>query len=347
MISTRNKVFFRADGDSKIGLGHVMRCAALSQMLKKDFDCFFVISRPNKEVVLILENFGQVISLLETNKSYELLEFVEVLHENDIVVLDGYFFNQEYIKAIKKQVKKIVQIDDFVQGHFISDLIINHANSNLIESYDVSLTTQVLCGFDYLILREEFLQVATKKTRKVSKNDTVFICMGGADPNNITLKVLQSCVKVGFVKNIIVVVGAAYIFNNQLVSFISENFHVNIITYTNLNAVDLIELISSAEICICPASSIALEVCCVKSGLITGITVDNQQLIHEQLKEGNYAETIEDFNEAEIDDIVLKIEKLKDLSNINSLIKNQSKFADGKSGERILKEFKKLENDTI
>ncbi|WP_264535082.1 UDP-2,4-diacetamido-2,4,6-trideoxy-beta-L-altropyranose hydrolase [Flavobacterium sp. N1736] len=340
MSSTKNRVLFRADGNSKIGLGHVIRCIALAQMLKNEFECFFVIYRPAKEVILILQKFGKIISLSESN---ELVEFEKSLNKNDIVVIDGYTFDEEYIGAIKKQIKKIVQIDDFAHGYFSSDLVINHANSNLIYRYNVSPNTKVLCGFEYLILREQFLKIATKGSREISKVDTAFICMGGADPTNITLKVIQSCIQADFIKKVIVVTGAAYIQDNQLKIFISKNSQINIVHHTNINAERMIDLIEAAEICICPASSISLEVCCVKSGLLTGITADNQKLIHEQLIEGNYAETVGDFNSVSIGDIVLKLNKINNLSYINSLIKNQSIFADGKSGERILNEFKKLE----
>jgi UDP-2,4-diacetamido-2,4,6-trideoxy-beta-L-altropyranose hydrolase len=342
MISTKNRVLFRADGDSKIGLGHVMRCVALAQMLQNEFECFFVISCPAKEIISILQKFGGIISLSESSKSDELVEFGKLLNIDDIVVVDGYTFNEEYINTIKKEIKKIIQIDDFAQGFFNSDLVINHASSNLIDKYNVSLNTKVLCGFEYLILREQFLMTATKESRKISKVDTAFICMGGADPTNITLKVMESCVQTDFIKNLIVVTGAAYMLDDQLKTFISNNSQINIFYHKNVNADLMIELIGAAEICICPASSISLEVCCVKAGLLTGITVDNQNLIHEQLVEGNYADTVGDFNIVSVKDIVLKLKKFNNLSYINSLIKNQAVFADGKSGERILNEFKKL-----
>ncbi len=343
MTSTKNRIFFRADGDSTIGLGHLMRCAALSQILKNEFACFFIISCPSEEIKVILKQYGEVISLVESNKLAELIELSKFLSKSDIVVFDGYSFDEEYIATIQNKVKAIVQIDDFADGFFSSDLVINHANRNLINRYNVSSNTKVLCGSDYLILREEFLKKAAIENKEKSKVDTAFICMGGADPTNITLKVLESCIQVDFIKNIIVVTGAAYRNKVQLKTFIEKNLHLNITNYSNVGAVNMIELINAAEICICPSSSIALEVCCVKSGLLTGITVDNQNLIHEQLVGGKYAETIGDFNMVAVDDIVLKLKKMNDLAYINNLIKNQSIFADGKSGERILDEFKKLE----
>jgi UDP-2,4-diacetamido-2,4,6-trideoxy-beta-L-altropyranose hydrolase len=342
MTSTKDRLLFRADGDSIIGLGHIMRCAALSQMLKCEFNCYFVSSNPSSALILTLRKFGDVIPLISSNKRDELIELGKLLLKEDIVVIDGYSFDKEYIDFIQKQTKKTVQIDDFANGYFSTDLVINHTNSKLINKYQTSRRTKVLSGSNYLILRDEFLKAAEIKRKKKIKVDTAFICMGGADPTNVTLKVIQSCVQVGFVKNIIVVSGAAYSNIEQLNEFIGRNSEINILHYLNVDAVNLVRLIEQAEICICPSSSIALEVCCVKSGLLTGITVDNQELIHEQLVKGFHADSVTNFNNVEIDEIVLKLKKFEQVSYINNMIEKQASFADGKSGERILNEFKQL-----
>jgi UDP-2,4-diacetamido-2,4,6-trideoxy-beta-L-altropyranose hydrolase len=341
MTSSKNRLLFRADGDSIIGLGHIMRCVALSQMLKSKFNCYFVTNNPSSALILILIKFGDVIPLVSLNKKDELIEFSKLLRKEDIVVIDGYSFDKEYIDFIQKHVYKTVQIDDFANGYFSTDLVINHANSNLINKYQISKRTKVLCGANYLILRDEFLKAAEIKRKKI-KVDTAFVCMGGADPTNVTIKVIKSCLQVAFIKSIIVVTGAAYANIDQLNEFIGMNSEVNIIHHMNVDAVHMVSLIEQSEICICPSSSIAFEVCCVKSGLLTGITVDNQELIHEQLVKGFYADSVTNFNNVEVDEIVLKLKKFKQVSYINNMIEKQALFADGKSGERILKEFTQL-----
>lgn len=341
MTSTKNRLLFRADGDSIIGLGHIMRCVALCQMLKSKFNCYFVSSNPSSALILILIKFGDVIPLVSSNKKEELIEFGKLLREDDIVVFDGYSFDKEYIDFIQKHSNKTVQIDDFANGYFTTDLVINHADSKFIKKYHTSKRTKVLCGSNYLILRDEFLKAAEIKRKKI-KVDTAFVCMGGADPTNVTLKVIKSCLQTHFIKNIIVVTGAAYSNIDQLNEFIVMNSEINIIHHVNVDAVHMVSLIEKAEICICPSSSIAFEVCCVKSGLLTGITVDNQELIHEQLVKGFYADSVTNFNSVEVDDIVLKLKKFEQVSYINNMIDKQASFADGKSGERILNEFKQL-----
>ena len=40
----KKKVVLRADGNSKIGLGHVYRLLALAEMLKEDFECVLAMN---------------------------------------------------------------------------------------------------------------------------------------------------------------------------------------------------------------------------------------------------------------------------------------------------------------
>jgi len=110
----------------------------------------------------------------------------------------------------------------------------------------------------------------------------------------------------------------------------------------NISAARMIELISQSHIAIAPASTVAMEICCVKAGLLTGIVDDNQQQIHRQLVDDGCAVSIGNFNDIGIDDLVVHIENLRERDIINKLMTNQKLAIDGLSGERIANEFNKL-----
>jgi spore coat polysaccharide biosynthesis predicted glycosyltransferase SpsG len=44
---TQTRLVLRADGNSRIGLGHVMRLLALADILREQFGCVFVIQEPD------------------------------------------------------------------------------------------------------------------------------------------------------------------------------------------------------------------------------------------------------------------------------------------------------------
>lgn len=336
----KTRIIFRADGNSQIGLGHVMRCLALSEMLKKKFICVFAISKPDEALELIVKPFGNLLKLRSLNKNDELLELEQMIHSTDIVVVDGYLFDDTYIQFLKSAAYKLVVIDDFASGYFSADLVLNHGNEHLI--YNKSKHTKVLCGFDYLILRREFLNAALSNKR-VTKIENVFICMGGADPGNVTLKVLKSCIAAEIFNRITVVTGAAYNHQVGLVELIARNKSSMVIEhYINLDASGLVELMLRSQVCVCPSSSIALEVCCVGAGLLTGTTVNNQNNLHSQLLADECAISVGDFNEVTIDEIVSKLKMMSSVDTVNQMIQNQRNAIDGRSAERILKEFNLL-----
>ncbi len=87
-------VFFRADGGNHIGLGHLVRCIALAQMIESQFNINFVCrSIPEKTANDIDQLQFKLIRIKEEE------EFLALLKPVDIVVLDSY----ELDSAIKKR----------------------------------------------------------------------------------------------------------------------------------------------------------------------------------------------------------------------------------------------------
>ena len=51
----KTQIYFRADGHSKMGLGHVVRSLALADCLKDQFDCRFIIRNPSDSIRTLIE----------------------------------------------------------------------------------------------------------------------------------------------------------------------------------------------------------------------------------------------------------------------------------------------------
>ena len=125
----RSKIYFRADGNADIGLGHVIRCLALADMLKEEFECVFATRFVNKYInEEIQKTCSSYIKLKEKHgEHYE--EFLSFIEKEDIVVLDNYFFTTDYQKKIKNIGCKLVCIDDMHDKHYVADAVINHGPS--------------------------------------------------------------------------------------------------------------------------------------------------------------------------------------------------------------------------
>jgi UDP-2,4-diacetamido-2,4,6-trideoxy-beta-L-altropyranose hydrolase len=151
-------IYIRVDGNSQIGLGHLIRCFALAQMLQSDFLITFVCRFiPDKIKKDLEEAYLQLLEI--ENES----DFLSLPTKNDIVVLDGYNFDLSYQESIKNTASTLVCVDDLFDKEYVADLIINHAPNVNPGNYNALLTTQFVLGPEYALLRPLFLEQARYK----------------------------------------------------------------------------------------------------------------------------------------------------------------------------------------
>lgn len=328
MSIERTKVVFRADGNNKIGLGHVVRCCALADILKENFDCYFYIRKTVEAIAKEIEKYCVSINELDDNISYEqeANTFIGELSGDEIVVLDGYSFNTAYQSKIKSKGCKLVCIDDIHAYHFVADAVINHAPCISKEAYSCEPYTKLYLGTGYVLLKKIFLQKAASPNR-VFNFDTspILICLGGADPNNITLKVLNEVRELFIDREIFVVVGAAYSCKDLLKEYCEQ--HNGVSAFININAEELITLMESTQIAITSASTVALEYMCIKGNLFLLKTADNQAYLYKTLIEKKCA---------------YPYHHLRECYNSTDIHQNQLELIDGKSSERLLSAFTQL-----
>jgi UDP-2,4-diacetamido-2,4,6-trideoxy-beta-L-altropyranose hydrolase len=337
----KSKLFFRADGNGKIGLGHIVRCLSIIQMVSDYYDCVMVVNNADKSVLNIINNVCRFVDLKAEDSIKEIEKIRNIVQNTDIIIIDGYGFDIRYQIELKKIAKKIVSIDDLSGKEFAVDVIINHGDILALPSYQTLKNTQIYSGFDYLIVRPDFIKAALLK-KNVTSINTVFVCMGGADPCNITTKVIEACSQCDFIQKIIVVIGTVYNYKSELKSLLAKINNVSIELIENATSAQMVNCISRSQIAISTSSTISLEICCVKSALICGSIVDNQNAIHSQLIKNDCCISVGDWKNICVADIKFEICALNDISAVQKLMDAQSKCIDGASPKRILNIFKNL-----
>lgn len=327
------RIIFRADGSAHIGLGHVIRSLALADMLQGHFELVFAIILPSEALKNQIEEYCNYCIILPKFEDIntELNYFVENhLSGREIVVLDGYKFDTRYQQGIKAKGCRLVCIDDINAYTFVADAVINHEGSIKASDYHGSFYTQYYLGFDYVLLRKPFLSAAAANYNNRSNADinTVFVSMGGGDIYNYTAKVVERLLKFDIFKDIHVVVGSAYPYNNELMATGKDNVHI----YCNISASEMVSIMQKSHVAICSASSVCYEYMCIKGGLFLILTADNQQHIYQTLLAKNMALDFETAcNNHNITQIV-----------VENLRHTQQTAIDGKSGIRFLKLFQYL-----
>ena len=129
MGEVKQKILFRADGNAAIGLGHIYRSCTLAQIVNGSFKTEFVVRNPSKALRQEIDTCCQSITVLNEGGGIE--SETNILAgragSNDIIVLDGYHFDEQYHSLLKsKTTAEIVCIDDIHKGQYNIDAIINH-----------------------------------------------------------------------------------------------------------------------------------------------------------------------------------------------------------------------------
>lgn len=288
---TSQRIFFRVDGGSVVGLGHLVRSIALFEMLDEKYDVHFIIRNPPPKVKFrIRELFGSVIELDGSERIEDEVEelIARYFRKNDIVVLDNYKYNSNYQLRIKQHGCYLVSIDDIFSNHFYSDLIINHAPGIMSSWYSAEPYTQYCLGLDYALLRTPFIKNAGNPNNLDHKRmNRVMVCLGGADPQNSTLKVIESLCKSQYAE-IYVIVGEAYLFRSQLDSFIDKSdTEINVLQ--NITDTEMLKIMMLCGIAILSPSTISIEYLSIGGVLYLYKIANNQNHLFDYFLNNNFA----------------------------------------------------------
>ncbi|WP_348724153.1 UDP-2,4-diacetamido-2,4,6-trideoxy-beta-L-altropyranose hydrolase [Tenacibaculum sp. 190524A05c] len=326
------KILFRADGNSSVGLGHLYRLFSLVEMLKTEYD-FYFLTKEDSELSVIPSSYP--LELIPKNISYEMEpDWIRNRYdvETFIIIADGYQFGSEYQKNIKQEGFKLVYIDDLAGWEMFADAVINHSPGVTENDYTGQNYTSYALGTKFALLRPKFLDLA-KVNRNIEKIDSVFICFGGADPDNLTLKSVKGVLDIHQIKKINIVLGGAYK-SKEIYSIQKLDKRINI--FQNLSEDDMVKVMLDSHLAIVPSSTILFEVCSVKMPVLSGYFVDNQRGIYSALKEKNIIISGDNFSFYSKNDFKLNVQKIIDLNKYSQYTNNQKKHFDGKSKLRLI-----------
>lgn len=263
----------RADSSGQIGLGHIMR------------DLVFVKRYPDAQITFACRNLaGSIIDkipypvhILSSDDSEELIEYI-VSHTIDTVLFDHYGIDAAYEKQIKEQTGVIViSMDDTYQPHHC-DILYNPNVYASEQRYHALVPTQCNLQCGQPLIREEF---ALTKCRPKPKTNFIFLSMGGSDPLNLSLKILdllpaQTPVHLVTTSS-----------NPHLATLRrSTNEHPNI--RLHINASNIAELMHESSFAIITPSTIAHEAMFMELPFIAIQSADNQHEFVEYMRQKGF-----------------------------------------------------------
>jgi len=264
------RIAIRADGGSKIGMGHIMRTLVLAKELAKTNDVFYVC-KDDAEFAGGIEKVQQegfnVVRIKADNANEETLNV-----EADILITDSYNIDEEYFNLTKDYFTKTVYVDDLNCRNYKVDVLINQNIGAEKWEYSTSEQCKKLLGTQYILLREEFRQEEPILIKEESKN--VLITMGGADPLEATNKLLDMIKGLDFTFHIVI----GKNFRNKEVFKSMENTSENLIFYYDPVMIDVM---LKCDMAIAACGSTIYELSALGIPTLGVIVADNQEKIAE------------------------------------------------------------------
>ncbi|MBE9068428.1 UDP-2,4-diacetamido-2,4,6-trideoxy-beta-L-altropyranose hydrolase [Leptolyngbya cf. ectocarpi LEGE 11479] len=335
-------LLIRSDASSKIGTGHVVRCMALAQAwLEVDVPVTFLmaIKAPALESRLQAEGI-KVDYLLVSPGSQEDAEQTVIKAKalgSLWVVVDGYQFGVDYQRTIKIAGLKLLLLDDYGHAkHYCADLVLNQnvcAQEKLYANRESS--TQLLLGTSYALLRKEFWlwQGWQRKIPTVARK--ILVTLGGADPDNITFKVIEALKKLK-VNNleVIVVVGGSNPHYEQLQKVVEAS---EIAITLHRNVAHMSELMAWADLAVTAGGSTCWELAFMGLPSLMIILAENQCAIAEKLDTVGAAINLGWHNNISTNTLRQQTYRLVNTPNLRQAMTESSRqLVDGEGSQRVL-----------
>ena len=190
-------IVFRADANSAIGTGHVMRCLALAQAWQDEggVAIFAAAELPDLLATRLGVEGLTVEPIAAKRGSAEDADALSKYAKDagaDWVVIDGYCFGKQYQAQVKSSGPRLLVIDDHGQNQgYCADFILDQNVTAAHQVYaDRPEYSRLLLGTRYALLRREFRRVSLRDIPSIANK--LLITMGGSDPRQLTERVLRA-----------------------------------------------------------------------------------------------------------------------------------------------------------
>lgn len=207
------KVLFRADALETMGAGHIMRCLTLADALSADaVECVFACRSIGEGLARRIEGSGHALIIMQPLSGVpsgraEAIWPAESQEEDaracldavsgqvfDWVIVDHYGLDRHWQGIARIRIPYIMAIDDLANRIHDCDLLLDQNLGRKASDYEglVPPSARILTGTTYALLRPQFAaaRAASFNRRKELSFSHLLISLGGADPHNMTGRLL-------------------------------------------------------------------------------------------------------------------------------------------------------------
>jgi len=336
-------LLIRADASAATGTGHVMRCLALAQAWQDAGGmALAVAAEATATIEERLRREGIEVARLEATPGSDddACRTVALAQNRQAawVVIDGYRFDSAYQTSLKSSGLRVLLIDDDVHAdRYSTDLVLNqnaHATESLYEKRESY--TRLLLGPRYAMLRREFDSWRSWPREISSIGRRVLITMGGSDPDNFTLRVLEALplVAVRTLEAVVVVGGS-----NPRAAMLEEavgGLNARCAVRLMKNASNMPELMAWADVAVSAAGTTCWEMCLLGLPALVVDLAKNQVPVAQCLDELGVARHIGSSADCSAAKIASELSQLLESSETRRQMSSRGReLVDGRGASRV------------
>lgn len=350
-------IVFRVDASHDIGIGHLMRCLNLANVLKTIDDvyiCFICRHLPeslhelikkNEHTVIILNHVDAIeqqdelkhSSMLRTSQAQDAKDTIEALSGKSWgwLIVDHYSIDARYESELRSYVDNIMVIDDVADRKHNCDLLLNqNLLSNPLNEYaeKVPKSCRLVLGPEYALLEKGYREEHLKVSFRNGLVNRICVNFGGIDKENVTGKVVAAFLKLKKEDVILDVVLSSNNPHKDLILSAVEGLP-NIHIHQNLNS--LVSMFVKADIAIGACGVTAWERCCLGLPSLVITIADNQEPGAHVLNCGGFIQWIGKSENTDVDDISSSIQNILNNEIEESWSKKCWELVDGLGALRI------------
>jgi UDP-2,4-diacetamido-2,4,6-trideoxy-beta-L-altropyranose hydrolase len=327
----------RVDASVEIGTGHVYRCLALADELKRRGWLALFATRVMPEMLrATVRGRGHQIldSPPEPDGTREALVLKGQLPPSgvDATVVDHYGVGAPWHTEARNWSRVVAAIDDLATSPLDVDLVVNQNLGTPGDAYRHLVPPRCvsLIGPQFAILRPEFPALRRGGPRLRQHVDRLLIFMSGADEHNVTGIAVRAVTGLGLPAD--VVVGAAYPHMDMLEAQAQANPRLVLHRHTE----GMATLMNGADLSIGAPSGASWERCCLGLPTILISLADNQLPASAALAKSGSAIDLGWFREVLAEDIQQAVERLiGEPRRVKAMSQAAAKITDGRGAARV------------
>ena len=335
-------ILFRADGNKKIGSGHLMRCLSIADAMQEiGIKSIFVTADDSMSELLKNRGYENIIlhtDYYDMDGELSLFMALKEFGESDGIVVDSYYVTDQYLKTLTDK-KKTVYIDDLQIFRPVGAIVNYNIYAEAKEYRGGSKPNDIrlVLGPSFAPLRQMFQNVTPIEIEESVKN--ILFLAGGSDPEHTALKFVKELQKRPDSFCYTIVIGALCE-DYDAIKEIADKSNNRIAVLKNVQNMN--EIMMSSDIAISAAGSTLYELCACGIPTINYIIADNQILAAKSFEKSGamiYGGDLREDFDAYCRLISLLVSLAEDTSLRRSLSETARSFVDGKGAIRLAKEL--------